>query len=542
MLITNAAVYFLLTSYNNAQLIAETERMLVNISSDEWIQEAETNTQTIIDGVHEEDDHNEANESELEPELNNSEDESDAETRDSNGAIEKSEDSNDVKDEEEDKQEDESSEDKSTEDKSIEDKPEDELDEDSPDTGYIMDTKISFMSMTNDLSPMKNLVKRASIIEQENLEDSEVRLSTNNDILIPAVLNEFSFYFIYSNDDQLLKWRSDFNQLNEQIIEESKQLLISEEPQLIVISDQVDKYFLMQKLPIVVSDNTIGYYIIGRDVSIANQTMNNLLKILIISLIAGLVLSILLGYIIAGKTIKPIKEGYLSKQKFLADASHELRTPISVVMLSCNALEEEDEIKDSFSKQVIEDIKDEAILMKDLVERLLSLARYDTGNIIMNKEKVNMTQLLEANIKSYKYLAQEQNITIEESITDSLFVTGDLRLLNSMISIFIDNAIKYNCVGGTIRVKGEIHQIKRKAFVKIEVIDSGTGISDQDIKEIFERFYRVDKSRHKETKGHGLGLSIAKEVIELHKGSVSVKSEIGKGTTFTILLPASKSI
>jgi signal transduction histidine kinase len=106
----------------------------------------------------------------------------------------------------------------------------------------------------------------------------------------------------------------------------------------------------------------------------------------------------------------------------------------------------------------------------------------------------------------------------------------------------MDNAIKYNRDEGSIRVKGDMHWIKRKDFVKIEIIDSGNGISANDIKEIFERFYRVDKSRHKDTKGHGLGLSIAKEVIELHKGHVSVNSEIGKGTIFTIEIPALKSI
>jgi len=546
MLVTNAAVYLLLTSYNNAQLIAETERMLVNISSDEWIQEPAVKTPTIINGVHEEEDRNDANEFNSDSELNNSDNEI---NKDSNETIKKAEEIDELDDgDTEDKPKEENTDDKTTEDKpedksiedkSIEDKQEDKSDEDSPDSGYIINTKISFMSTTKRQSPIKKLIKRDSIISQE---DSEVVLSENKEILIPAILDEFSFYFIYSNEDVLLKWRSDFDQLNEKIIKNSEKLVISEQPKLIIISDEEDKYFLMQKLPIVVKDNTIGYYIIGRDVSIANLTMNNLLRILIISLIAGLVLSILLGYIIAGKTIKPIKEGYLSKQKFLADASHELRTPISVVMLSCNALEEEDAIKDPFSKQVIEDIKGEALLMKDLVERLLSLARYDTGKVIMNKEKVNITQLLESNIKSYRYLAQDKRISIEESIAEGLFVNGDLRLLNSMISIFMDNAIKYNRDEGSIRVKGDMHWIKRKDFVKIEIIDSGNGISANDIKEIFERFYRVDKSRHKDTKGHGLGLSIAKEVIELHKGHVSVNSEIGKGTIFTIEIPALKSI
>ncbi|MBN2851182.1 MAG: GHKL domain-containing protein [Clostridia bacterium] len=368
--------------------------------------------------------------------------------------------------------------------------------------------------------------------EEYDEKNNEVRLPYVNEILIPGQLNNFSFYFIYTKEDMLIKWKVSDQHLYEPILDELKNNNIGTTPLVISFNDSGLQYYLTMKLPVVINDMTFGYYYVGRDVTIAYETLKNLKQILIFSVMAGILLSLLLGYLIAGRTIKPIKQAYEVKQRFLADASHELRTPISIVLLSAELLLKDDYTSDALQKQTIKGIKEEARKMAGLVENLLMLARTDSKHLIISKTYFNISGLLQKELTSFKYLSEEKNIRIIHEIEDNMEYYGDEKMIESVISILLDNAIKYTSEDGQVTLKAS----KRKNDIKVTIEDTGSGIAPDELQKIFDRFYRHDVSRSKKTGGHGLGLSIAKEIVEKHNGTIEVSSRLGEGSLFTVRL------
>lgn len=226
-----------------------------------------------------------------------------------------------------------------------------------------------------------------------------------------------------------------------------------------------------------------------------------------------------------------LQRTYEAQNQFVSDASHELRTPIAVIQGYANLLDrwgkEDKEVLD----EAIGAIKSEAEAMKTLVEQLLFLARSDkhTQKVEMVDFKVN--ELIGEVIKETKLIAPNHEILNMHN--EEISINGDRSLLKEALRVFIDNSIKYTEEQGTIKINS---YVKGKKLV-LEVEDTGAGISKEDLPFIFDRFYRADKSRTKESGGTGLGLSIAKWIIIKHKGKIEVQSKLGHGTKITILLP-----
>lgn len=226
-----------------------------------------------------------------------------------------------------------------------------------------------------------------------------------------------------------------------------------------------------------------------------------------------------------------LQRTYEAQNQFVSDASHELRTPIAVIQGYANLLDrwgkEDKEVLD----EAIGAIKSEAEAMKTLVEQLLFLARSDkhTQKVEMVDFKVN--ELIGEVIKETKLIAPNHEILNMHN--EEISINGDRSLLKEALRVFIDNSIKYTEEQGTIKINSHV---KGKKLV-LEVEDTGAGISKEDLPFIFDRFYRADKSRTKESGGTGLGLSIAKWIIIKHKGKIEVQSKLGHGTKITILLP-----
>lgn len=226
-----------------------------------------------------------------------------------------------------------------------------------------------------------------------------------------------------------------------------------------------------------------------------------------------------------------LQRTYEAQNQFVSDASHELRTPIAVIQGYANLLDrwgkEDKEVLD----EAIGAIKSEAEAMKTLVEQLLFLARSDkhTQKVEMADFKVN--ELIGEVVKETKLIAPNHEILNMHN--EEIIINGDRSLLKEALRVFIDNSIKYTEEQGTIKINS---YVKGKKLV-LEVEDTGAGISKEDVPFIFDRFYRADKSRTKESGGTGLGLSIAKWIIIKHKGKIEVQSKLGHGTKITILLP-----
>lgn len=226
-----------------------------------------------------------------------------------------------------------------------------------------------------------------------------------------------------------------------------------------------------------------------------------------------------------------INESYRAQIRFVSDASHELRTPISVIQGYANLLDRWGKNDEKTLLESIAAIKDEAAYMKDLVEHLLFLARGDNNTITLQIDQFKLSELVMEVIHETKMIDGAHNYQTRLS---EITISADKALIKQALRILVDNAIKYTPSGGNIIVivarEGE--------YAKLSVQDDGIGISPEAIPLIFDRFYRADESRTRTTGGSGLGLSIAKWISVRHGGYMEVTSREGIGTKITIVLPA----
>lgn len=226
-----------------------------------------------------------------------------------------------------------------------------------------------------------------------------------------------------------------------------------------------------------------------------------------------------------------LQESYEKQNRFVSDASHELRTPISVIQGYANLLDRWGKNDKDALDESIEAIKSEAESMKNLIEQLLFLARGDNNKQNLVKENFFINELIDEIVKETKLIDVSHKIALEKNEKSLIF--ADRKLIKQALRVFIDNSIKYTQNDGEIKI--DCYTEKEKIVITIE--DTGIGISEGDLPNIFDRFYRADKSRTKETGGTGLGLSIARWIIIMHDGTINVTSILNVGTKISIVLP-----
>jgi two-component system, OmpR family, sensor histidine kinase CiaH len=240
----------------------------------------------------------------------------------------------------------------------------------------------------------------------------------------------------------------------------------------------------------------------------------------------------LAGYFLAGRTLHPIKEMMDDQNRFITDASHELRTPLTSLKTSIEVNLRNKNITLGQAKTLIKSNLEDVESLRVLSDGLIRLAQYQKPNDNIIFEKVAIREIVESALNKVKILAVENEIKIETKIKDAS-IMGDKKSLSELLVIFLDNAIKYSKYNSTVKLVVD----KKDNKIEIVVSDQGIGIDDKDLPHIFDRFFRAEKSRSKKNiSGYGLGLSIAKKIVEMHKGTIDVKSEKDKGTTFTIII------
>ncbi len=276
----------------------------------------------------------------------------------------------------------------------------------------------------------------------------------------------------------------------------------------------------------------VGVIQVYRSIEMQEILLNNLFKILIYSGLMGLLILSAISFFLAGRYIKPVKEAWEKQRAFTADASHELRTPLTVIKTNLDAATYDKEARIKDNEIWFKNIKEEIYNLNILIEELLLLAKGDTVDIKLNITEFDISNLLCKTLDSYENILKEKNILLEKNIEGNLEISGDENKIRQLISIVLDNAIKYNNNNGSITVKLN----KEKRYTKLTVKDTGIGISKDEIDKVFDRFYRGDKGRNREKGGTGLGLSIAKWIVDKHKGKINIKSEINNGTTIIIYL------
>ncbi len=260
---------------------------------------------------------------------------------------------------------------------------------------------------------------------------------------------------------------------------------------------------------------------------------------MILLAIGGLSLIVLtiISYFLANWAIRPIAKSYELQQQFMADASHELKTPIAVIKTTLEVLTTHPKQTIEASEKWINYLQTESNRMEKLVNDLLFLAKSDSQEMEMTLTPFSLSDALMTAILPLESVAFESHKQLALDIEPELIAYGDVTRIQQVVVILLDNAIKHALDGSTIHIS-----LKRRPPVyELTVQNTGTVIATEDLPKIFDRFYRADASRTRETGGHGLGLAIAKSIITAHHGNIFATSTSSGKTTFVVTLPIKPS-
>lgn len=236
--------------------------------------------------------------------------------------------------------------------------------------------------------------------------------------------------------------------------------------------------------------------------------------------------------------LRPVEEAWKKQRQFVADASHELKTPLTVILANSSILEKHPETPLRENMQWLESTREEAVRMQELVSDMLSLAQAESTETY-EFARTNLSSIVSKEALQFESVAFERNVTIEDDIAEGMHVQGSTRALEKLVGTLIDNACKYAAEASSVTVR--LSRQGKKAVLSVRNL--GNPIPQESIEHVFDRFYRADKARtHDDSRSFGLGLAIAREITESesHGGSIEVKSSAEDGTVFTVVLPLSK--
>ena len=343
--------------------------------------------------------------------------------------------------------------------------------------------------------------------------------------------------------------------------------------------------------PVVENSHVTKIVQIASSLEGVEDALNKLFLILIISVPSTLILASLGGQFLAHKALKPVDnitqtarmitsqnlnqrihppkvkdeisrlietfnemisrldQSFRQMKQFSSDASHELKTPLTILKGEVEVMLRKERTSQEY-EQTLRSNLEEINRMSQIVEDLLNLSKADTGEIRLNKEDVNLTEILNEVVVQMERLAKTKKLHLSATNHhQDIHIFGDALRLRELFINLIENGIKYTEEGGSIHiilqkeypppVTGQPDWVEREKgqFVKIIVSDTGIGIAKEDQERIFNRFFRVDKARSREQGGSGLGLSICKWIVEAHQGEIGVESELAKGSSFIVRLP-----
>lgn len=250
----------------------------------------------------------------------------------------------------------------------------------------------------------------------------------------------------------------------------------------------------------------------------------------------GLAALFVIANVLARWVLKPVERAWEQQRQFVADASHELKTPLAVILANAQILRGESSGLPEESRRWVKSTADEAERMKGLVEGLLELARTEEGAVARRDVDVDLSDTVEGEAMQFDAVAFERGCTIDTKVEEGLHVSGDPEQLERLVKTLLDNACKYAAAQTAVTVV----LARRGLQAELAVTNQGTPIDPEDLPHLFDRFYRSDKARARSTGGFGLGLAIARGIVESHGGRISVTSDAERGTCFLVKLPLSQ--
>lgn len=289
-----------------------------------------------------------------------------------------------------------------------------------------------------------------------------------------------------------------------------------------------------------------GWYVAYADASSTHDWKRLAVSLALVGAIA-LVVFFLINIFFSNWAVRPVAQSIKRQQQFTADASHELKTPLTVILANLSILRSHPDSTIAEQMQWIESSETEARRMQLLVNDMLSLARpkhdteQGTSNAAMPKESLDLSDLVEGEMLQFESVAFERGILLESNIQEGVRVDGDEEKLGRMVSTLIDNACKYVEANGLVDItlSEEIPAALTDPVAVLHVHNTGEAIAPEDLDHLFDRFYRADKARTGGKGGYGLGLAIGQQIAHEHNGEITVSSSPGDGTTFTVTLPLS---
>ncbi len=284
--------------------------------------------------------------------------------------------------------------------------------------------------------------------------------------------------------------------------------------------------------PLPIPDNS-NIRIINLDADLYTEAQQRILLILAVINGSIFLVSALLGYFLAGKTLRPIQEMVDEQNRFISDASHEFRTPLTSLKTAMEVSLRDKNLTVMDSKTLISESIEEVNKLQSLSDKLLQLTQYEKPHGAIMFQNLSLSPVIDKALKKVEPMTKLKNITISSpSIKQTVY--GNPYSLVDLFVILLDNAIKYSPKNTAIIIAAK----KTDGTVIISVKDEGIGIPKKDLPHIFDRFYRANSARSKtESGGYGLGLSIAKQIVKIHKGSIRIENNGKKGVTCIVTLP-----
>ncbi|WP_339311374.1 HAMP domain-containing sensor histidine kinase [Paenibacillus sp. FSL k6-2145] len=282
----------------------------------------------------------------------------------------------------------------------------------------------------------------------------------------------------------------------------------------------------------VVDPSGDGHMIVFIDVTAQQGILTNLIyTFAVVGLIMLIVIYFLSRYF-ANRSIAPVREAFEKQKQFIGDASHELKTPLAIINTNADVLLANQEDTIANQAKWLHYIKSETERMTGLTNDLLYLTQMDDSRSTMIHAKFNMSDAVESIILPMEAVIFEKNISLDYNIEPNLTVHGNSEQIKQVILILLDNAVKYSGPKGAVNVTLQ----KQNNDVMLAVSNTGEGIAPEHLDRIFDRFYRTDSSRARKHGGHGLGLAIARSIVDQHKGELYARSVVGEGATFYVRL------